>query len=116
MNGLKEPRADVEIYLTADNTWRAEQKYLFNILADIVQEKLRLILREKVSGVYSVNSWFMQDVHTPQIEGKIEFSCDPKRIEELTHLTNQVLDDIVKMALMKIYYVKTSGTTYSDST
>ncbi|CWX04498.1 TPA: insulinase family protein [Haemophilus influenzae] len=96
MNGLKEPRADVEIYLTADNTWRAEQKYLFNILADIVQEKLRLILREKVSGVYSVNSWFMQDVHTPQIEGKIEFSCDPKRVEELTHLTNQVLDDIVK--------------------
>ena len=73
MNGLKEPRADVEIYLTADNTWRAEQKYLFNILADIVQEKLRLILREKV-----------------------EFSCDPKRVEELTHLTNQVLDDIVK--------------------
>ena len=38
----------------------------------------------------------MQDVHTPQIEGKIEFSCDPKRVEELTHLTNQVLDDIVK--------------------
>lgn len=36
-----------------------------------MQEKLRLILREKVSGIYSVNSWFMQDVYAPQIEGKL---------------------------------------------
>ncbi|WP_244157009.1 M16 family metallopeptidase [Rodentibacter ratti] len=96
MSGLSEPRADVEIYLTAENQWQAEQKYALDILADIVQEKLRLVLREKVSGIYSVNSWFSQEPHLPQIEGKIEFTCAPNRAEELIKLTYQVLDDIIE--------------------
>ncbi|VEH68723.1 PqqL [Rodentibacter pneumotropicus] len=96
MNGLSEPRADVEIYLTAENQWQAEQKYALDILGDIVQEKLRLVLREKVSGIYSVNSWFSQEPNLPQIEGKIEFSCAPERADELIKLTYQVLDDIIK--------------------
>lgn len=38
MNGLKEPRADVEIYLTADNTWRAEQN-IYSIFLRILCKK-----------------------------------------------------------------------------
>ncbi|SSY82183.1 protease3 [Aggregatibacter actinomycetemcomitans] len=96
MRGLSEPRADVEIYLTAENQWHPEQKYALEILAEIIQEKLRLVLREKVSGIYSVNSWFSQDPHTPQIEGKIAFSCAPNRAEELIKLTHQILDEIIE--------------------
>lgn len=96
MHELNESRADVEIYLTAENQWQAEQKYALDILGEIVQEKLRLILREKASGIYSVNSWFSQDPYTPQIEGKIEFSCAPQRTGELLKLTHQVLDEIIK--------------------
>lgn len=96
MHGLSEPRADVEIYLTAENPWQAEQQYALDILGEIVQEKLRLVLREKESGIYAVNSWFNQEPHTPQIEGKIEFSCAPERANELIKLTHKILDDIAE--------------------
>ncbi|OOF41506.1 peptidase M16 [Rodentibacter mrazii] len=99
MRGLSEPRADVEIYLTAENQWQAEQKYALDILGDIVQEKLRLVLREKASGIYSVNSWFSQESYMPQIEGKIEFSCAPERADELIKLTHQILDEIIEQGI-----------------
>lgn len=99
MSGLREPRTDVEIYLTTENQWQAEQKYALDILGDIVQEKLRLVLREKASGIYSVNSWFNQESYMPQIEGKIEFSCAPERANELIKLTHQILDDIIEQGI-----------------
>ncbi|OOS01779.1 peptidase M16 [Canicola haemoglobinophilus] len=97
--GLHEPRAEVEIYFAADHQWRVENEYLLDILADIIQEKLRLSLREQASGIYSVNAWFEQPHFSPQIEGKIEFSCEPERAKELTQLTHRVLDQMLKQGI-----------------
>lgn len=96
LTGLKEPRAEVELYFTNSIAWDKENEYLLDILAAILQEKLRIILREKASGVYSVNSWFMQEPEMRQADGKIEFSCAPERIEQLLTLTNQVINEIIE--------------------
>lgn len=96
LNGFTEPRAEVELYLTADLPWQAENEYLFDILADILQERLRYVLRENAGGIYSVNSWFNQDPKSTQVEGKIAFSCAPNRVDELLKLTHQSLDSLVR--------------------
>ncbi|MDU8924616.1 insulinase family protein [Pasteurellaceae bacterium LIM206] len=94
VSAYSEPRAEAEIYLVADNRWRPEQLYLLDILADIVQEKLRLLLREQEAGIYAVNASIFQEPQLPQIEGRITFSADPARVEHLIRLTDKVLDDM----------------------
>lgn len=96
MKGLLEPRAEVEIYLTAQNQWQPENDYLFDVLADIIQDKLRIRLREKESGIYSVNTWLSQDPKMSQLEGRISFSCAPERVEQLIKSAHNILDDIMQ--------------------
>lgn len=92
----KEPRAEVEIYLTQDSQWRPDNAYYLELSGELVQEQLRLKLREQASGVYGVASWFWQDVHSPQAEGRILFTCAPGRVDELISLTHSVLSSVAK--------------------
>ncbi|WP_215403079.1 M16 family metallopeptidase [Vibrio gigantis] len=92
----KEPRAEVEIYLTQDSQWRPDNAYYLELSGELVQEQLRLKLREQASGVYGVASWFWQDVHSPQAEGRIMFTCAPERVDELISLTHSVLNSVAK--------------------
>ncbi|KAB0289975.1 insulinase family protein [Vibrio fortis] len=92
----KEPRAEVEIYLTQDSQWRPDNAYYLELSGELVQEQLRLKLREQASGVYGVASWFWQDVHNPQAEGRILFTCAPERVDELISLTHSVLSFVAK--------------------
>ena len=92
----KEPRAEVEIYLTQDSQWRPDNAYYLELSGELVQEQLRLKLREQASGVYGVASWFWQDVHSPQAEGRILFTCAPERVDELISLTHSVLSSVAK--------------------
>ncbi|WP_435249076.1 insulinase family protein [Vibrio sp. nBUS_14] len=92
----KEPRAEVEIYLTQDSQWRPDNAYYLELSGELVQEQLRLKLREQASGVYGVASWFWQDVYSPQAEGRIMFTCAPERVDELISLTHSVLRSVAK--------------------
>ncbi|MDK9763498.1 insulinase family protein [Vibrio sp. D420a] len=92
----KEPRAEVEIYLTQYSQWRPDNAYYLELSGELVQEQLRLKLREQASGVYGVASWFWQDVHSPQAEGRILFTCAPERVDELISLTHSVLSSVAK--------------------
>lgn len=92
----KEPRAEVEIYLTQDSQWRPDNAYYLELSGELVQEQLRLKLREQASGVYGVASWFWQDVYSPQAEGRIMFTCAPERVDELISLTHSVLSSVAK--------------------
>ncbi|TDQ59438.1 zinc protease [Mesocricetibacter intestinalis] len=94
--GFSEPRAEAELYLVADKRWQAEDSYLLDILADILQEKLRLLLRERESGIYAVNASVFQEPQSPQMEGRITFSAAPDRVDYLLRLTHLVLDEIIQ--------------------
>lgn len=94
-----EPRAEVELYLTMDSQWRPDNAYYLEMGGELVQEQLRLKLREQASGIYSVSSWFWQDADSVQAEGRIQFSCAPERVDELLALTHQVLDQVSKQGV-----------------
>ncbi|BFU60030.1 MULTISPECIES: M16 family metallopeptidase [Rodentibacter] len=99
VSGFSEPRAEVEIYFVANNPWQAENAYLFDVLADILQEKLRLLLREQESSIYSVNVSIFQEPQLPQAEGRITFSAAPHRVNHLLQLTRQVMDEIIQQGV-----------------
>ncbi|NAW68057.1 insulinase family protein [Vibrio sp. V27_P1S3P104] len=92
----KEPRAEVELYLAQAASWRPDHAYYLELAGELVQEQLRLTLREEASGVYGVTSWFWQDPDSPQAEGRILFSCDPERVDELLSLTHDVLRQVAE--------------------
>lgn len=92
----KEPRAEVELYLTQASAWRPDNAYYLELAGELVQEQLRLKLREQASGIYSVTSWFWQDADSPQAEGRIQFTCAPERVDELLSLTHQVLERVAR--------------------
>ncbi|WFQ80775.1 insulinase family protein [Xenorhabdus sp. SF857] len=91
-----EPRAEVELYLTMNAGWRPDDAYYLELVGELVQEQLRLKLREQASGIYSVTSWFWHNAKEPQNEGRIMFSCAPERVDEMINLTHQVLNSIAK--------------------
>ncbi len=91
-----EPRAEVEIYLTQPKQWRPDQAYYLELSSELVQDQLRLLLREQASGVYGVSGWFWQNHSEAHAEGRIRFSCAPERVNELVGLTKQVLAEIAE--------------------
>lgn len=97
----KEPRAEVEIFLAQDSQWRPDNSYYLELSGELVQEQLRLKLREQASGVYGVASWFWQDEHNPQAEGRILFTCAPERVDELISLTHSVLGSVAKQGAIQ---------------
>ncbi|MDY4280743.1 MAG: insulinase family protein [[Pasteurella] mairii] len=99
IQGFDEPRAEVELFFNVESPWRAENEYLLDLLSDILQEQLRLTLRENDSGIYSVNTWFSQEMTSSQIEGKIEFSCDPQRVDELIQAAYRVVNELEKQGV-----------------
>lgn len=92
-----EPRAEVDLYLTYTGDWQAEKAYYLDLAGELVQDELRLWLRERSSGVYGITSWFWQLPNTHQAEGRIQFSCDPSRVDELIAKTRQVLKNMASL-------------------
>ncbi len=91
---LREPRAEVELYLTQPLKWASANDYYLRLSSEIIEEQLHLTLREKASGTYSVTSEFWQNINSAQAEGQIKFMCAPERVDELLILTKQVLKEI----------------------
>lgn len=92
LEGSKEPRAEVELYLTKYIGWRPDHALYLELAGEVIQEKLRARLREQASGVYNVTSWFWHDSTSSQAEGIIRFTCAPDRVDELIYLTHQTLN------------------------
>ena len=95
----QEPRAEVEIYLTAVQPWSFTDSLRLSVAGELVQDELRAQLREEASGVYGVSSWFWQNAHEDYASARIGFSCDPARVDELIDLTYTVLDQLAAHGL-----------------
>ncbi|MDC8853471.1 M16 family metallopeptidase [Shewanella algae] len=87
-----EPRAETEVYLTSyPQPWSAKQAYQLSLMGELIQEQLRLKLREEASGVYGVTAWFWQEPGEDFSSGRISFSSDPERVDELIQQLHLVL-------------------------
>ncbi len=90
-----EPRSSVNILFSGDFTWSLENNTALYALRELMDIRLREEVREGASGTYGVS------VSASAIKSPVEkyilsigFSCDPLRVEELTSVVFEVINEI----------------------
>lgn len=69
----------------------------WDAFGDVLGVKLREKLREDLGGVYGVSGWTSHWTEpTPIWRVRVEFTCDPERVEELENAVNEVMADIAE--------------------
>ncbi|MBP6409189.1 MAG: insulinase family protein [Fusobacteriaceae bacterium] len=72
-------------------------KYYNHMTSNILEIELIKILREKMSGVYSLNANIYTDkFYSDRASFDISFTCDPKRADELIAAAKVVIENIIK--------------------
>jgi zinc protease len=78
-----------------DFDWSRKNEYTMQSLMDILDIRLREIIREEKGGTYGVSIWSdIYRIPTSRYSTNIEFGCDPKRVEELTKAVFSVIDSV----------------------
>ncbi len=90
-----EPKAKVRFRISGDFESTPERRHALSALTDLLQMRLREVLREDKGGVYSVgvrgpSTW----APVPTYGLSVTFGCDPERVEELTEAMREVLVEV----------------------
>jgi len=85
--------------------WRNE--FTLKAMGDVLQIKLREVMREDLGGTYSVGVGASAS-HYPEEEYSISlrFSCDPERVEELTGVIFEQIDSLKTAGTTDVYLNK----------
>jgi zinc protease len=84
----QEPKAHVEILFHGDEPWSRDKDRDLYILGQVLEIKLREVLREDKGGVYGVGvGGRLSRAPHPERDFSISFGCDPLRITELINAT-----------------------------
>ena len=102
-----EPKSMTEIYFTGPFEWTQENRYHMQSMAQVLQIKLREVVREDKSGTYSV-SVRARPRHYPDPEYRISiaFGSAPERVEELTKTVYDQIDSLMTYGTTEKYLVK----------
>ena len=79
-----EPKAQVSLSFYGDETWSRDKDRDMFILSQVVEMRLREILREDMGGVYGVGAggWIARRPHSERSFG-INFGCAPDAVDKL---------------------------------
>ena len=90
-----EPKARVRLEFTGDYKFSRRNNYAFYSLRDVLNIRLREIVREEKSGTYgiSVSAWPSR-IPKQRYRFSISFGCSPDRVDELTDAVFSVIDSI----------------------
>ncbi|MES2410382.1 MAG: insulinase family protein [Bacteroidota bacterium] len=96
VNKGKDPKSNVTIMMYGDATYNSNDAYLLKAAGDILNIKLTEVIREKESGVYTINSrGSMNKVPYGSYSFNISFPCGPENTEKLITATLAELDKII---------------------
>lgn len=106
-----EDKARVQLVFTGPYKWSRENNYAFYALRDVLDIKLREVVREDKSGTYgvAVNS-FCGHVPKEEYNFNIGWGCDPKRVDELADAVFQTIDSLKNYGPEDIYITKVRET------
>jgi len=94
-----EPRAEVNLTFTGKMPWSRQAEFNITTMADAVEIRLREVVREDLSGSYSVSvSADLSRRPAQEFEVTIAFGCAPERTE-----------DLIKAVLAELETIKASG-------
>jgi zinc protease len=91
-----EPKATVRVDIHADDAWSKDKERDAYVLGQLLQNRLREVLREDKGGVYGVGVQVTID-RSPHQERSVSvgFGCAPDRVDELVTAMNGVIDEVV---------------------
>ncbi|RXJ86850.1 pitrilysin family protein [Arcobacter sp. CECT 8985] len=94
----------IKMIYKIDTSYSLENSVYLTALKEVLKIKLREKIREEKSGVYRINVQ-TSFIREPYVKSgiQINFSCDPKRKEELVSSVREVISDIKKNGVSKVY-------------
>jgi len=79
-----ENKSQVSIFFSGDFKWSPWETYKFSSMIEVINIKLREIIREEMSGTYGVRvNQMLQKIPNERYMASISFGCDPGRVDEL---------------------------------
>jgi len=92
--------SNIEILFKSKLQFTKKTKILLNMMSSILNVKLRELIREEKSGIYGISvKNFIARIGKKDSNIKINFSCDPKRKEELIALVYETIDKLKKESI-----------------
>ena len=88
-------KAMVSLLYTSEADWSQNNQLALNLLDKVVNARLHTAIREQNSGVYTI-IFSEQIIKKPESYylARLNFTTDPKRVNEIKSLVNQVMDNI----------------------
>ena len=102
-----EPKSSVMIQFSGSFDWSQQNRYDFNSLLELVNIKLREVIREEKGGTYGIRAYGAPSLY-PRKEFNISISwgCDPARVDELVKTVMQQLDSLKIKKIDQVYVEK----------
>lgn len=102
-----EPKSRVYINFPGQFEWTPENVYGLHALTDVLQIKLREVVREEKSGTYGIGiSNSAQKFPDQEYAIAINFGCDPGRVDELIETVFLQLDSVKQFGVSDTYIQK----------
>ncbi|HEX3763235.1 MAG TPA: insulinase family protein [Kofleriaceae bacterium] len=107
----QEPKAHVEILFHGDEPWSRDKDRDVYILSQVLEIRLREVLREDKGGVYGVGvGGRLARAPHQERDFSISFGCDPLRITELINATFDEIAAVQKNGISDEYLEKVKQT------
>jgi zinc protease len=102
-----EPKSSIMIQFTGPFEWSQQNRYDFSSLLELVNIRLREVVREEKSGTYGIRANGAPSLY-PRKEYTISVSwgCDPVRVDELVKTVMQQLDSLKIRKIDQVYVDK----------
>jgi zinc protease len=106
-----EPKSQVQLVFSGPFEWSLENRRALSALTDVLNIRLREVLREDLSGTYGV-SVDAARARVPEERYRIDisFGCDPERVDELTATVFAQIDSLQAHGASEIYLTKVRET------
>ncbi len=102
-----EPKSRVTMIFTGPFQWTRQNTYELNSMTDVLDIKLREVLREDLGGTYGVGVWpSVARYPDEKYSINISFGCAPERVNELTAAVFQQIDSLKTFGTAEKYLAK----------
>lgn len=89
-----DPKAEVTLWLFTPHQWQGKDAMQVALLSSIATNKLKLALRDKALGVYSLRFESSLNPDTQRIESQLKFSSEPGKADHLVEIAREVLKSL----------------------
>ena len=87
-----EPKSDVKMWAFSSHQWQGKDAVLVSILRNIATNKLKMALRDKELGIYSLRFESSLNSETDRIESELSFVANPDNADKLIGQARAVFD------------------------